>query len=77
MKKQYFKIFLFVNVGPAHPEETDLLQNMKMDFFLLNCMSKLQPLDLEIIKKLKSSLQKVFISMYTPKFHNMNYPGKY
>ena len=50
MSKQNCKILLFMDQGTALPEDTNFFQNVKMIFFTANFMSKLQPLDLRIIK---------------------------
>lgn len=61
MKKQKRKILLFMDQSTAHPQETDFLQNVKVVFFPPNCTSKLQPLDLGIIKNLKVHYRKRLI----------------
>lgn len=53
MKRQNRKILLFVDQCTAHPQETGFLQNIRIIFFPPNCISRLQPLDLGIIKNLK------------------------
>lgn len=63
MKKQKRKIFLFTNQCTAHPQEVDILQNIKIIFFFPNCTSRLQPLDLEIIKNVKDYYSKKLIQL--------------
>lgn len=58
MKKRKRKILLFMDQSTAHPQDTDFLQNVKVVFFPPNCTSKLQPLDLGIIKNLKVHYRK-------------------
>ena len=61
MIKQKRKILLFMDQSPTHPQEIDFLQNVKIIFFPANCTSKLQPLDLGIIKSFKVHYRKRLI----------------
>jgi hypothetical protein len=42
-------ILLFVDNCAAHPKDTSFLRNVKIIWYLENCTSVLQPLDLEVI----------------------------
>ncbi|GBO12743.1 Tigger transposable element-derived protein 6 [Araneus ventricosus] len=53
MRKQKRRIILFIGQCPAHPPDTNFLKNVTVKFFPANCTSKLQPLDLGVIKSLK------------------------
>ena len=54
MGVQNRQIILFVDNCAAHPKDTSFLRNVKVVWYLANCTSTLQPLDLGIIHSLKS-----------------------
>ncbi|XP_071044164.1 tigger transposable element-derived protein 4-like [Parasteatoda tepidariorum] len=63
MKRQKRKILLFIDQCPAHPPDTNFLENVKVQFFLANYTSVLQPLDLGVIKNLKLQYRKQLVQL--------------
>jgi len=68
--KQKRKVLLFVDNCPAHPKEI-ILTNIKLVFFPLNAMSKLQPLDQGVIKVLKQKYRKKLVQRYLLEMESM------
>ena len=60
MKSQHRKILLFIDNCSSHEEP--VLSNVKVIFYPPNCTSKLQPLDLGVIKNFKSHYRNLFLS---------------
>ena len=63
MKKRKQKILLFLDQCPAHPPDTDFLENVKVIFFSINCTSVLQLCDSSFIKDLKIHYRKHFVQL--------------
>ncbi|KAM3936770.1 tigger transposable element-derived protein 4-like [Leptodactylus fuscus] len=55
------KVALFLDCCPAHPQEVEGLRNVDLYFFPPNCTSKLQPLDLGVIKSLKYNYRRLLV----------------
>jgi hypothetical protein len=49
MKSSSRNMLFFVDKCPAHPTDTTFLENIKVVFLPMNCMSRLQPLDLQVL----------------------------
>lgn len=61
-------VLLFMDQCPAHPSDLPSLKHTKIVFFPVNCTSRLQPLDLGIIRSVKAHYRKdlvrrMFISL--------------
>jgi hypothetical protein len=56
---------LFVDKCPAHPMDTTFFKNIKVVFLPGNCMSRLQPLDLDVIHCLKEKYRKPLVQKAT------------
>ncbi|GBM31126.1 Tigger transposable element-derived protein 4 [Araneus ventricosus] len=61
MRKQKRRIILFIDQCLAHIPNTDLIKNITVKFFPGNCISKLHPLDLGVIKSLKQHYRKLLV----------------
>ncbi|GBO13561.1 Tigger transposable element-derived protein 6, partial [Araneus ventricosus] len=61
MRKQKRRIILFIDQRPAHLPYTDFLKNITVKIFPVNFSSKLQPLDLGVIKSLKQRYRKLLV----------------
>lgn len=64
MEKQKRNVLLFMDQCPAHPRDLPKLEHVKVLFFPANCTSKLQPLDLSLIRCLKVHYRKTLIRRY-------------
>ena len=67
MEKEGRKVLLFIDQCPAHPRDFPKFDHVKVQFFPANCTSKLQPLDLSIIRCLKVHYRKTLIRRYLAK----------
>ena len=69
-----------MNQCTVHSQYTNFLQNVKVSFFSANCTSKLQLLDLRILKNNNNNnnetQQKKVNSTCASKHHNRKYLGK-
>jgi hypothetical protein len=61
MESSNRNIMLFVDKCPVHPLDTTFLKNVKAVFLPVNCMSRLQPLDLDAIHCLKAQYRKSLV----------------
>lgn len=61
--KKKRKIVLLIDNCPAHPKEVKL-ENVKVIFFPPNCTSRLQPMDMGIIRTLKHYYRKRLVEKY-------------
>jgi len=61
MIREKRNVLLFIDRCPAHPTDLPNLSNIKVIFFPPNCTSKLQPLDLGIIRCMKVSYRKAIV----------------
>jgi hypothetical protein len=58
-------MMLSVDKCPVHPPDTTCLKNVKVVFLPVNCMSRLQPLDLDVIHCLKEKYRKPLVQKAT------------
>lgn len=61
MEKEKRKVLLFMDQCPAHPQDLPTFNNTKVVFFPANCTSKIQPLDLSVIRCVKVHYRKTLI----------------
>lgn len=59
--KEKRKVILFIDQCPSHPKDLPSLNYTKVLFFPANCTSKLQPMDLSIIRCVKVHYRKTLI----------------
>ncbi|XP_054713519.1 tigger transposable element-derived protein 6-like [Uloborus diversus] len=72
MEKEKRKVLLFMDQCPAHPRDLPVFDHIKVVFLPANCTSKLQPLDLGIIRCVKVHYKKTLIRRYLAELESGN-----
>lgn len=61
MEKEKRKVLLFMDQSPSHPQDLPTFNNTEVVLFPANCTSKIQPLDLSVIRCVKVQYRKILI----------------
>lgn len=75
MARQGRHILLFLDNAPCHPKEDLHLSNITLKFYPANCTSKLQPLDLGIIRCFKALYRKQLLRFVLAKMDSSQGSG--